>query len=127
MGRGEEIMDNIIKILDHFWAQVAGTQEFRHTQWAICTYIKVKSFSNGKVDGVGLWGSKGVPFMIDFGSDFDKLEFECECQSFQQAIKNKDVAPCSHIIRGLLEIEGKIKECEFETIHKDRISQVIPF
>jgi hypothetical protein len=41
-------MKNIILILDQFWGQVAGSDEFRRTQWAMTTWIEAKSFKNGK-------------------------------------------------------------------------------
>jgi len=117
----------IITICNYFWEQVAGSKEYAHTQWAMSTYVKVQSFENGKVSALGLWGSKPLPFTIDFGKKLDKLEFDCECQSFKQASKDKDVAPCPHIIRGLLEIESKLKQQDFTTIHAERINSIIPF
>lgn len=119
--------DQILAILDYFWEQVAGSSEYAHTQWAMSTYVKVKSFEKGKVSGLGLWGASPLPFVIDFGSNFDRLDFECECQSFKNASKNKDTAPCPHIIRGLLEIESKLKQQDFTAVHRERINTIIPF
>jgi hypothetical protein len=118
---------NIIAIMDAFWEQVAGNYEYTHTQWSMSTYVKVQSFTNGKISGLGLWGSKPLPFTIDFGSNFDQLEFDCDCQSFKNASKNGNTAPCPHIIRGLLEIESKLKQQDFETTHCDRLNTIIPF
>ena len=90
----EKIMSKeILIIMDHFWDQVAGSAEYKHLQWAMSTYIKVKSFTDGKIDGLGLWGSKPLPFNIDFGSNFAKLDFECSCQSFKIASKDSNTAP----------------------------------
>ena len=117
----------IIKIMDHFWEQVAGASEYAHTQWAMSTYVKVQSFDKGTVTGLGLWGSNPVPFTIDFGINYDSLQFECDCQSFKQASKSQDTAPCAHLLRALIEIEAKIKQSDFNTIHAQRMNTIIPF
>lgn len=120
-------MESILEIFDHFWDQVAGSSEYKHLQWSMSTYVKVQSFENGKVTGLGLWGSKPLPFTIDFGQNYSKLDLECSCQSFKQASKNADTAPCCHLIRGMIEIEAKLKGKPFEAVHTDRLSSVIPF
>lgn len=120
-------VQSILQIMDHFWDQVAGSSEYKHLQWSMSTYVKVKSFNDGKIEGLGLWGSNPLPFTIDFGKDFYKLDLECTCQSFKQASKNGDTAPCCHLIRALIEVEAKLRHRTFEEVHRDRLNAVIPF
>ncbi len=120
-------MKNIILILDQFWGQVAGSDEFRRTQWAMTTWIEAKSFENGKAEGVGLWGVGNINWSIDFGSKFDKLEFACGCQAMKDAEKEGKTAPCNHVIRGMIQLEAKLKKESFETIHSNRLHRIIPF
>ena len=117
----------ILIILDHFWQQVAGSDEYRRTQWAMSTYIQAKSFSTGKATGVGLWGSGQVNWSIDFGEKFDRLDFDCQCQAMKVAGKSENTAPCNHLIRALIQMEAKLRNKTFEEIHSDRIRTVIPF
>ena len=118
---------SIITILNHFWDQVAGADEYRHTQWAMATHIQAKSFKNGQATGVGLWGSGEVNWSIDFGSNADKLDFDCECQAMKIAGKSGHTAPCNHLIRALIQLEAKLTRRSFEEVHKDRLNSVIPF
>lgn len=117
----------IIKILDHYWDQVAGADEYRHTQWAMATSIQAKSFKNGQATGTGLWGSGEVKWVIDFGQKADRLDFDCECQAMKIAGKSGHTAPCNHLIRALIQLESKLINQTFEQVHKDRLNQVIPF
>jgi hypothetical protein len=117
----------ILNILDHFWDQVAGSDEYRHTQWAMSTQITAKTFSKGKATGVGLWGSGEVNWSIDFGEKADRLDFDCQCQAMKVAGKSGQTAPCNHLIRALIQMEAKLSKKKFEEVHTDRISRVIPF
>ena len=120
-------MRGMIIILDHFWEQVAGGEEYKHTQWAMSTAITPKTWANNKASGTGLWGSGEVEWSIDFGSGWDKLDMDCTCQSMKVAGKSGQTAPCNHLIRALIRMEAKVSKRSFEDVHKDRLNQVIPF
>ena len=120
-------MKQIPKIIEAFFEQVMGNKEYHRMVTAQYAYVKVKSFEDGKVTGLGLWGSEPKPFTIDFGSAFNKLVFECEIKCFSNAVKDGDTAPCPHILRTLIELESKITDQPFNTVYNNRINSIIPF
>ena len=120
-------MEQIVNIIEMFFEQVMGSKEYHRMVTAQYAYVKLKAFDNGKVSGLGLWGSEPKAFTIDFGKTFNQLEFECECKCFSHAVKDQDTAPCPHVLRMLIELESKITNQPFDTIYYNRINSIIPF
>ena len=121
--------DKLIPIIEAFWAQCAGFNEYQRIVWAMSTTIQAKSFSSqtGIATGVGTWGSKEVTWTMDFGSEFNQLNLQCECHAMSSAQADQLTAPCPHLIRAILQLEAKITSKTFEQVHSHRINSIIPF
>ena len=114
-------------ICDKFWQQVMGSREFQSMKYANGTYIKLTSFEGGILKGKGLWGSGAVDFEIDFGITSGSFSLNCGCEGMRTCIAEKDTAPCSHLLRAIVQIEAKLRNKPFDAVYKDRISSIIPF
>ena len=112
----------ILVVIDKIWEGVGGSEGWRHTLHAFTTYVRIEKSENGKIEGKGLWGSEGIPFIIDFNTG----NLKCECLGMKTA-QHDGGGPCCHILRGLLQIEAQIANKKLEQIFQDRQSSVIPF
>ena len=121
--------NKVMPVIDAFWQQCAGFNEYQRIVWAMSTTIQAKSFSSktGIATGDGQWGSKTIKWSIDFGSEFNQMNLECECAAMSSAQADGLTAPCPHLIRAILQLEAKMTGRTFEDVHSSRINSIIPF
>ena len=121
--------DKVLPIIDAFWSQCAGFNEYQRIVWSMGTTIQAKSFSKqtGIATGVGTWGSKEVNWKIDFGSQWNQMSLDCECDAMHSAQNDGLTAPCPHLIRAIIQLEAKLTKSPFEKVHSSRIHSIIPF